>query len=272
MTPVNLPCWKGSQQHDFVRLTMPLGEMRTIVVHSLLVCLSRKRPAGGAAEKRRQASWMLKGKLAMGGALCLALGLVSGGVLFSQSQPRSVLAIHHCQQCLNVHELAGLLASVGIQKFPGLLPRHQKYRGNIRRGCAVSPRHLCGCTIPDQRQSLVQLPDHHEWARLPGRHLFTFSFARQINSPSPAGRFPSGSVPCYALPCDKASHESKNTAHVCRGGRKRSGEGRGKTKTRCLAHIGSSVYHKEGCLWKFSYRHIGSMTGGVWKFKRKFWK
>jgi len=101
---------------------MPLGEMRTIVVHSLLVCLSRKRPAGGAAEKRRQASWMLKGKLAMGGALCLALGLVSGGVLFSQSQPRSVLAIHHCQQCLNVHELAGLLASVGIQKFPGLLP------------------------------------------------------------------------------------------------------------------------------------------------------
>jgi scavenger mRNA decapping enzyme DcpS-like protein len=54
--------------------------------------------------------------------VCLALGLVSGGVLFSQSQPRSVLAIHHCHQCLDVNELAGLLASVGIQKFPGLLP------------------------------------------------------------------------------------------------------------------------------------------------------
>src|SRR5438132_2383178 len=63
-----------------------------------------------------------KSQLVMGGVLCLAIGLISGGVLFSQSQPRSVLAIHHCQPCLNVHELAGLLASVGIQKFPGLLP------------------------------------------------------------------------------------------------------------------------------------------------------
>jgi len=103
-------------------LTIPLGEVRTIVVHSLLMCLSRKRPAGDASEKPRAYPRMLKGKLAVGGVLCLALGLVSGGVLFSQSQPRSVLAIHHCQQCLNVHELAGLLASVGIQKFPGLLP------------------------------------------------------------------------------------------------------------------------------------------------------
>ena len=42
--------------------------------------------------------------------LCLAVGLVSGGVLFSQSQPRSLLAIHHCRQCLDVKELAGLLA------------------------------------------------------------------------------------------------------------------------------------------------------------------
>src|SRR2546422_6716177 len=54
--------------------------------------------------------------------LCLFIGLVSGGVLFSQSQPRSLLAIHHCHQCLDVNDLAGLLASVGIQKFPGLLP------------------------------------------------------------------------------------------------------------------------------------------------------
>ena len=54
--------------------------------------------------------------------LCLAVGLVSGGMLFSRSQPRSLLVIHHCHQCLDVKEIAGLLASVGIQKFPGLLP------------------------------------------------------------------------------------------------------------------------------------------------------
>ena len=54
--------------------------------------------------------------------LCLSIGLVSGGVLFSQSQPRSVLALHRCHQCLEVKDLAGLLASVGIQKFPGLMP------------------------------------------------------------------------------------------------------------------------------------------------------
>ena len=92
------------------------------MVHSLLVCLSRKRPADGAAEQRRAAPRMLKSKLAVGGVLCVALGLVSGGVLFSRSQPRSVLALHHCHECLDVNELAGLLASVGIQKFPGLLP------------------------------------------------------------------------------------------------------------------------------------------------------
>src|SRR2546422_593231 len=54
--------------------------------------------------------------------LCLSIGLVSGGVLFSQLQPRSVLALTHCHHCLDVPELAGLLASVGLQKFPGLLP------------------------------------------------------------------------------------------------------------------------------------------------------
>jgi len=65
---------------------------------------------------------MFKLKSVFISVLCLAVGLVSGGVLFSQSQPRSLLAIHHCHQCLDVKELAGLLASVGIQKFPGLLP------------------------------------------------------------------------------------------------------------------------------------------------------
>lgn len=45
-----------------------------------------------------------------------------GGYLFSQSQPRSILSINHCQNCLSHADLLGLIASVGIQRFPGLIP------------------------------------------------------------------------------------------------------------------------------------------------------
>ena len=44
----------------YITLTIPLGEVRTIVVHSLLVCLSRKRPADCDAEKRKADPRMLK--------------------------------------------------------------------------------------------------------------------------------------------------------------------------------------------------------------------
>jgi len=55
--------------------------------------------------------------------LTLLVGVATGGYLFSDSQPRSFLAIHKCQNtCLQPNELAGLLASVGIQKLPMLIP------------------------------------------------------------------------------------------------------------------------------------------------------
>lgn len=54
--------------------------------------------------------------------LFLFVGIVIGGYLFSQSQPRSLLALNQCQNCLSPNELAGLLASVGIQKLPSLIP------------------------------------------------------------------------------------------------------------------------------------------------------
>ena len=50
------------------------------------------------------------------------VGLVAGGYLFDQSQPRSFLALNHCTQCMSAADLAGLLASVGIQKVPNALP------------------------------------------------------------------------------------------------------------------------------------------------------
>jgi len=52
----------------------------------------------------------------------LFFGVITGGYLFSQSQPRSALSINQCKDCLSAADLAGLLASAGIQKLPGLIP------------------------------------------------------------------------------------------------------------------------------------------------------
>jgi histidine triad (HIT) family protein len=50
------------------------------------------------------------------------LGLLVGGYLFADSQKRSLLAVGECENCLHPNEIAGLLASVAIQRAPGLLP------------------------------------------------------------------------------------------------------------------------------------------------------
>jgi hypothetical protein len=54
--------------------------------------------------------------------ISICVGILIGGYLFSQSQPRSFLAINRCQNCLTHEDLLGLIASVGIQKFPSLMP------------------------------------------------------------------------------------------------------------------------------------------------------
>ena len=54
--------------------------------------------------------------------LSMCIGIVIGGYLFSQSQPRSFLSLNHCDNCLSAADLSGLLASVGIQKLSGLIP------------------------------------------------------------------------------------------------------------------------------------------------------
>ncbi len=55
--------------------------------------------------------------------LALLMGVIIGGYLFSDTQPRSFLALHKCQDtCLQPKELVGLLASIGIQKLPVLIP------------------------------------------------------------------------------------------------------------------------------------------------------
>lgn len=50
--------------------------------------------------------------------LCLILGIIIGGYLFSDSRPRSVLNLHGCSdKCFKQNEITGLLASVGMAKF-----------------------------------------------------------------------------------------------------------------------------------------------------------
>jgi scavenger mRNA decapping enzyme DcpS-like protein len=56
-------------------------------------------------------------------ATLIALGVVIGGYVFRDVQPRSFLALNDCgDACYQPKDLAGLLASAGIQRAPKLLP------------------------------------------------------------------------------------------------------------------------------------------------------
>lgn len=66
---------------------------------------------------------MKKAKMALLMLLALSIGITLGGYLFSDSQPRSFLAVNKCGgTCYQPSELMGLLTSVGVQRFPALLP------------------------------------------------------------------------------------------------------------------------------------------------------
>ncbi len=52
-------------------------------------------------------------------------GIIVGGYLFSDTKPRSIIALHRCEdRCYKPNEIAGLLVSVGLQKLniTGLKP------------------------------------------------------------------------------------------------------------------------------------------------------
>jgi histidine triad (HIT) family protein len=53
----------------------------------------------------------------------LVIGVILGGYLFSDTRPRSFLALNRCEgTCFQANELLGLLTSVGVQKFSALAP------------------------------------------------------------------------------------------------------------------------------------------------------
>jgi hypothetical protein len=52
----------------------------------------------------------------------LSTGIIIGGYLFAQSQPRSFLSLEQGKIRLTKKDLAGLIASAGIQQLPGFVP------------------------------------------------------------------------------------------------------------------------------------------------------
>lgn len=57
----------------------------------------------------------------------LVVGVILGGYLFSDTRPRSFLALNRCEgTCLQANELLGLAASVGVQKLSALVPSVMK--------------------------------------------------------------------------------------------------------------------------------------------------
>jgi diadenosine tetraphosphate (Ap4A) HIT family hydrolase len=55
-------------------------------------------------------------------ALIFFAGFGLGGYLFSDSKPRSFLSLSNCDSCYRPNDLAGLLASAGIQRAGVALP------------------------------------------------------------------------------------------------------------------------------------------------------
>jgi hypothetical protein len=80
----------------------------------------------------------------------LGLGVLVGGYIFSGVQPRSILALTECAGvCYRPNDLAGLLASAGIQRAPGLLPAVVKESARC-----ISIKH----PFPDGKVHFVSFP------------------------------------------------------------------------------------------------------------------
>ena len=58
------------------------------------------------------------------GLLIFVVGFGVGGYLFSKTQKRQVVQVAECKTgCLSSKDIAGIVASIGIQQFPGFVPQ-----------------------------------------------------------------------------------------------------------------------------------------------------
>jgi len=141
--------------------------------------------------------------------LAFGAGIVVGGYLFSASQPRSFLALSQCDHCYQAKDLAGLLASVGIQRAEAALPLVQKETDKclaIRHPVPEGRVHLVvfpkkdiksiadvsvddGSYVLDcigviralvTAQRAEKLSRRDQWPRIPGRHASALSRDRAL--------------------------------------------------------------------------------------------
>jgi len=55
-------------------------------------------------------------RLHLGVTLTFTIGVIVGGYVFAKTQPRSVLSLNNCVNCLRPNELAGLVGSVIVNQ------------------------------------------------------------------------------------------------------------------------------------------------------------
>ena len=155
---------------------------------------------------------MKKAKTVLLVALVLSIGIIFGGYLFSDTQPRSFLAVNKCEgTCYQPNELLGLLTSVGIHKFPALIPSVVKETDKtvvIEHPASEARIHYLIIPKKDiknigelsdaDRDTLIdafrvlaelikenepcELSSNYEWARISDSDLFALPFDRHMNS------------------------------------------------------------------------------------------
>lgn len=69
--------------------------------------------------KQRMKRWIKPAAVAGG---WIFLGILIGGHLFSDTQPRSLIGLNRCHECWKFNQLSGVITSVAIQKYPQWIP------------------------------------------------------------------------------------------------------------------------------------------------------
>ena len=94
----------------------------------------------------------MRSKLLLIGATLFAVGVAVGGWTFSKTIPRTFLMTRDCgDTCLRRNEVYAVITSIGLQRFPGLVP------GVVMESdTCLSIRH----PKPDMRVHYVLFPKH----------------------------------------------------------------------------------------------------------------
>jgi hypothetical protein len=122
----------------------------------------------------------------------LVVGVILGGYLFSDTQPRSFLALNRCEgTCLQANELLGLAASVGVQKLSALAPsvvketdktiviNHPSPQARLHY-LVIPKRDLKNIAEFSDADGEYELSAYDQWSGLPRRNVSPFSLNREL--------------------------------------------------------------------------------------------